>query len=101
MMKNLRENPFYEIAGSKVVRIEDFANGTAKNLLSGTMETMDIPKSNVLIYYTEEGSKIAARPSGTEPKIKFYMSVNTLEKNNFDEILQQKIEKIIAHLKLN
>ncbi len=101
IMKELRENPFSEIAGSKVIKIEDYASSERKNIKEGTLEKMDIPKSNVLIYYTEDGSKIAARPSGTEPKIKFYMSVNTSEKENFVEVLQHKIDKILLHLNLN
>ncbi len=101
IMKELRENPFKEIASSKVVKIEDFESSERKNIDKGTSEKMDIPKSNVLIYYTEDGSKIAARPSGTEPKIKFYMSVNTSEKENFVEVLQNKIDTILLDLNLN
>jgi len=96
IMKNLRENPHIAIAGSKVIRIEDYSNDTAKNVLAGTTEKLNIPSSNVLIYYTEDGSKIAARPSGTEPKIKFYVSVNA-EK---EEMLQKKIDAIITHLNM-
>jgi phosphomannomutase len=55
--------------------LEDYQSSIAKNLLDGSESEMVIPKSNVLIYYTEDGSKICARPSGTEPKIKFYISV--------------------------
>lgn len=99
MMKQLRENPFTEIAGSAVVKIEDYASSTVKNIQNNTVSTLDIPTSNVLIYYTEDGSKIAARPSGTEPKIKFYMSVYAApETENADSVLQQKIEKIQQHL---
>jgi phosphomannomutase len=98
IMKQLRENPFTEIAGSTVVRLEDYNTGIRKNLTTGTSEKMDIPQSNVLIYYTEDGSKIAARPSGTEPKIKFYMSVQHQE--NAPEILQEKIKKISSHLNI-
>ena len=76
MMKNLRENPLKTIGGEKVVRIEDYQTSIAKNLLTGEQTHIEIPKSNVLIYYTEKGTKVAARPSGTEPKIKFYFSVN-------------------------
>jgi phosphomannomutase len=54
-----------------------------------------------LIYYTEDGSKIAARPSGTEPKIKFYISVNTSEKESFEEILQKKIDAIAGQLNIS
>jgi phosphomannomutase len=77
MMIDLRENPLTEINGQRVVMVEDYQSASAKNLLTGEVEPMSLPKSNVLIYYTEDGSKIAARPSGTEPKIKFYVSVNT------------------------
>lgn len=76
MMVDMRENPVSEIAGQRVVMVEDYKNATAKNLFTGEIEPMTIPKSDVLIYYTEDGSKIAARPSGTEPKIKFYVSVH-------------------------
>ncbi len=77
MMVDMRENPVAEIAGQRVVMVEDYKHATAKNLFTGQVEPMTIPKSDVLIYYTEDGSKIAARPSGTEPKIKFYVSVHT------------------------
>lgn len=96
ILKNLRENPYTEIAGSPVIRIEDYNNSTALNVREGISETLNIPKSNVLIYYTEDGSKIAARPSGTEPKIKFYISVNGTE----EATLQKKIDAIISHLNL-
>ena len=106
MMIDLRENPLKEINGQRVIMVEDYQSSIAKNLLSGEELTMDIPKSNVLIYYTEDGSKICARPSGTEPKIKFYISVNAdLEKaSDFDaveNILNQKIKNIIAAMQLN
>lgn len=76
MMINLRENPLKEINGQRVIMVEDYQSSKALNLLTNEESTMDMPKSNVLIYYTEDGSKICARPSGTEPKIKFYISVN-------------------------
>ena len=57
--------------------MEDYKSSIAKNLFTDEEETINIPKADVLIYYTEDGSKICARPSGTEPKIKFYISVNT------------------------
>lgn len=77
MMIDARQNPFKEINNTKVVKIEDYESSTSKNMITGEESTIDIPKSNVLIYYTEDGSQIALRPSGTEPKIKFYVSVNT------------------------
>ncbi|RRO17168.1 phospho-sugar mutase [Flavobacteriaceae bacterium 14752] len=76
-MKDLRNLPLKEIYGEKVVLVEDYQNSTAKNLQNHETLKLDIPQSNVLIYYTENGTKVAARPSGTEPKIKFYISVNT------------------------
>jgi phosphomannomutase len=106
MMIDMRENPLKEINGQRVIMLEDYQSSIAKNLLDGTESPMTIPKSNVLIYYTEDGSKICARPSGTEPKIKFYISVNTeLESvEDFDEvesILDNKIKNIIAAMQLN
>jgi phosphoglucomutase len=106
MMIDLRENPLKEINGQRVIMVEDYQSSVAKNLLDGEELAMDMPKSNVLIYYTEDGSKICARPSGTEPKIKFYISVNTeLDAvENFKEvesILDEKIKNIIAAMQLN
>lgn len=105
MMVDARNKPLTEIAGEKVVRVEDYKLSIAKNILEGTQENLDIPKSDVLIYYTEKGSKIALRPSGTEPKIKFYMSVNTkLDKiENFKitkASLNNKIDAIVKAMKI-
>jgi phosphomannomutase len=106
MMVDLRENPLKEINEQRVICIEDYNNSTSKNMITNEVETISIPKSNVLIYYLEDGSKICARPSGTEPKIKFYFSVNTPLDNvaNFKNIEQQldnKIKNIIAEMNLN
>ena len=106
MMVDLRENPLKEINGKRVVCIEDYDNSTARNLMTEEIELLEIPKSNVLIYYLEDGTKICARPSGTEPKIKFYFSVNnSLEAveqfKNVEAILDQKIKNIIAEMHLN
>jgi phosphomannomutase len=106
MMVTMRNNPVKEINGQRVVMLEDYKSSVAKNLLTGEEETMDIPKADVLIYYTEDGSKICARPSGTEPKIKFYISVNTkLDSiDNFTEVeavLNDKIKNIIAAMQLS
>jgi phosphomannomutase len=101
IMKTLRENPFKEIAGSKVIRMDDVSKNETTDFTKQETLSLNLPKSNVLIYYTEDGSKIAARPSGTEPKIKFYISVNTLEKENFEEILQKKIDAIAAQLNIS
>ena len=76
MMKNFRENPLKTIVGEQVVCLEDYQLSLKKDFITGNETKIDIPKSNVLIYYTDKGTKVAARPSGTEPKIKFYFSVN-------------------------
>jgi phosphoglucomutase len=106
MMVSLRENPLKEINVQRVVMLEDYKSSTAKNLLTDEEETMDMPKSDVLIYYTEDGSKICARPSGTEPKIKFYISVKTELDSvaNFtkvEEVLNEKIKNIITAMQLS
>ncbi|MGH2665810.1 phospho-sugar mutase [Flavobacterium sp.] len=106
MMVDLREKPLKEINGERVVMIEDYQNATARNLFTDEVSTLNIPKSNVLIYYLEDGSKICARPSGTEPKIKFYFSVNCAIENTNEvpeaEIyLDNKIKNIIAEMQLN
>ena len=106
MMVELRENPLTEIIGQRVVCVEDYQSSQAKNLLTGDTESINIPKSNVLIYYLEDGTKIAARPSGTEPKIKFYFSVNEwldrLEDiKEVEQLLTDKIQAIINEMKLN
>ncbi|WP_338409240.1 phospho-sugar mutase [uncultured Flavobacterium sp.] len=105
MMIDLRDNPMKEINDQRVVMIEDYQNSTAKNMLSGEVEALNFPQSNVLIYYLEDGSKICARPSGTEPKIKFYFSVNdTLDSienaKNVEKELDDKIKNIIAAMQL-
>ena len=105
MMEDYRSNPPATINGSKVAQLLDYELSVAKNLLTGETRKIDLPKSNVLQFITEDGSKISARPSGTEPKIKFYFSVKTDLKNKeeFDEkynLLQQKINGIVEDLKL-
>ncbi len=105
MMQAYRANPPKEINGSKVVQLLDYQNQTNVNLQSGESKKISLPKSNVLQFILEDGSKISARPSGTEPKIKFYFSVNTKLDNaaNFDakeKELDEKISAIIADMKL-
>ena len=78
MMKEVRENPPVSLGGSKVDVVKDYATLEKTNLLAGTKEKMDMPTtSNVLQYFTEDRSKVSIRPSGTEPKIKFYIEVKT------------------------
>ncbi|MDB2413597.1 phospho-sugar mutase [Flavobacteriaceae bacterium] len=103
IMIDLRSNPLTHIDGSKVTYINDYQSSIEKNLNTGAEVVMDIPKSNVLIYHTEDGTKIAARPSGTEPKIKFYFSVqSSLDAvENFEEAekeLEAKIDRIINEM---
>ncbi|WP_438963908.1 phospho-sugar mutase [Winogradskyella sp.] len=105
MMVDARENPLSEVNGSKVIRIEDYQLSIAKDMVNNSQSNIDIPKSNVLIYYTEDGSKIALRPSGTEPKIKFYVSVNTKLDNVSDfekteQYLEARIDAILKDMNL-
>jgi phosphoglucomutase len=103
MMENLRSNPPKELAGNKVVRIIDYQSDEDKDMQSGDIKSTGLPRSNVLQFITEDGSKISARPSGTEPKIKFYFGVTGELKSHgqFDEAidtLKAKIEKIKTEL---
>ena len=103
MLKEFKENPVESVQGSKVVWVEDYNTATAKNVQTGEEKSMDLPKSNVLIYETEDGTRIAARPSGTEPKVKFYISTNAKLENvaDFKSVnsqLNTKIEGINAEL---
>mgnify|MGYP000377263068 FL=1 len=77
IMIDLRKNPLTHIDGSKVTFVNDYEASTEMNMSTGEEKIMELPKSNVLIYHTEDGTKVAARPSGTEPKIKFYFSVQS------------------------
>jgi phosphoglucomutase len=105
LMVSLREAPLQEINSQKVIRIEDYSSSLARNLVTGVIENLTLPKADVLIYYTEDGSKICARPSGTEPKIKFYISVNSKLDciENFKVVekpLNEKIKNISSHFQL-
>jgi len=97
MMIDFREKPLKKINGSKVIMLEDYQSSIMKNIVTDKEYPLDIPKSNVLIYYTEDGSKVACRPSGTEPKIKFYISVKETLKTVEDfEKVQQKLDNKIT-----
>ena len=77
MMKNYRANPLKELAGSEVVLVKDFDSLEATDMKTGKKTKLDMPAtSNVLQYFTEDGTKVSIRPSGTEPKIKFYIEVH-------------------------
>ena len=105
MMEGFRNNPPKDLAGSKVVELLDYEKQVKTNLVTGETEKITLPKSNVLQFITEDGSKISARPSGTEPKIKFYFSVNTQlpSKDQFEAAQQKakdKIKQIISDMNL-
>ena len=104
MMKTLRTNPPKELGGSKLVSVLDYQEGTATDMETNAIETLNFPKSNVLQFLTEDGTKVSARPSGTEPKIKFYFSVRAELKDpeDFDakfDMLGEKIDRIINEIK--
>ena len=106
MLSTMRNNPLKEIDGEQVASLSDYQASTRKDLITGEITTIDLPKSNVLIYQTIKGTRIAARPSGTEPKIKFYFSVNTnlASKEHAKKVeleLDTKIQRIIKEMKLN
>jgi phosphoglucomutase len=98
MMEKFRKNPPLTIAGEKVIRVLDYKTGIEKNILQGSEKKLDLPSSDVLQFYTWENSKISVRPSGTEPKIKFYISVNTKlnKKENYYSVNKQLESKIKA-----
>ena len=104
MMKHYRENPLTEIAGSKVTYMYDYATLKGKDYVENETLTLDMPTtSNVIQYFTEDKTKISIRPSGTEPKIKFYCEVHS-KIDSVDEIpaaekaAAEKIEAIKASL---
>jgi phosphoglucomutase len=105
MMAKLRSNPPANVAGSKLLKILDYENRIERDLTTGKETQIALPKSDVLQFLLADGSKLSARPSGTEPKIKFYFSVNEKlgKKEDFDkttEVLNNKIATIIEDLQL-
>ena len=105
MMEKYRNNPPHELGGVKVEKLLDYERQEGKNLLTGETFAIDLPKSNVLQFKLQDGSKVSARPSGTEPKIKFYFSVNGLldKAENYRKVqaeLMERIEKMIKDLQL-
>ena len=96
IMNKLRNSKINFLDGSKLISFKDFESSQEINQLSGEINNLDFPKSNVLIFESEDGTTVAARPSGTEPKIKFYFSVNTIleskeDYNRVNQILNNKI----------
>ncbi|MBK7211732.1 MAG: phospho-sugar mutase [Bacteroidales bacterium] len=105
MMDNYRSNPPKEIAGCKVAKVADYLLQKTTDLIAGTTTPIDLPKSDVLQFFLEDGSKISVRPSGTEPKIKFYFSIksNLANAGDFkaeDAKLEKKAEEIIVAMGL-
>ena len=103
MMEKFRNNPPAEIIGSRVERLLDYKTLREKNLITGKESVLDFPKSDVLQFYLENGTKVSVRPSGTEPKIKFYISVKSklASKADFENEsakLDQKIKSIEKYL---
>jgi len=105
MLSDMRNNPLSMIDGEKVATLADYEESVLKDIRTGKETKIELPKSNVLIYQTENGTRIAARPSGTEPKIKFYFSVNAPldSKENaaaVEAALDAKIQRIIKEMTL-
>lgn len=99
MMVDFRKNPPKELGGSKVVRIKDYADLNETDLLTGNVTKMDFPAtSNVLQFFTEDQSKVSVRPSGTEPKIKFYIEVHDkmADKDDYERCNRDAAAKIEA-----
>jgi phosphoglucomutase len=88
MMEKFRTNPPTSIAGEKIIRVLDYQKREERNIQTGKTIPLEFPDSDVLQFYTEQGSKISVRPSGTEPKIKFYISVNAplSTKEDYDRV---------------
>ena len=105
MMRDYRSNPPTEIDGEKVVCIKDYQTHESRDLVSGIVTKIDLPTSNVLQFFTDRGNKVTVRPSGTEPKIKFYFGVkgelcckDCFDKTN--DVLDGKIESIKKSMNL-
>ncbi|MGL5317235.1 MAG: phospho-sugar mutase, partial [Bacteroidales bacterium] len=104
MMKNFRENPMKEVAGSKVITVKDFSTLKGLDLIENEVFTLDMPTtSDVLQYFTEDGTKVSIRPSGTEPKIKFYIEVAGIlpTREEYDAVnakADAKIKEVMASL---
>lgn len=105
MMKEYRENPPVSIAGSRVIRLDDYLLLTSTDIAGGKKERLTLQKSDVLQFFLEDGSKISVRPSGTEPKIKYYFSVNSRLAGTADfeeswKSLEERIDAIVKDMKL-
>ena len=103
MMERFRNNPPVSLGGSKVTALKDYELQKETDLIASTSKSLDFPKSDVLQFITEDGSIISARPSGTEPKIKFYCSVNAPLANvaqykEVEKSLDEKVNSIMSDL---
>ncbi len=104
IMKQFRENPPKQLAGSPVVTIKDYQTLVMTDVINGTTSKLDMPAtSNVLQYFTADGTKVSVRPSGTEPKIKFYLEVHeplasAEEYDNVRDMANKKIERLVKDL---
>ncbi|MGH1363808.1 MAG: phospho-sugar mutase [Calditrichia bacterium] len=106
MMADYRSQPMSEINGSKVIALKDYQSGITKNLVTGEEQVLDLPKSNVLQFFLEDGSKVSVRPSGTEPKIKYYFEVrgqfnNVADFDKAEAALVAKLDDLVASLGLS
>ena len=106
MMRAFRQDPPRSLDGSPIIRIDDYQESISRDTRKDTSEPIDLPRSNVLIYTTEDGTRLAARPSGTEPKIKFYVSVSgeISEPGAYPgvkEELEAKMDRVLEELNLN
>lgn len=97
-LKNFRENPPKHLGGSPVIKIEDYLQQKTIDLVNNKLSKINIPPSNVLIFYTQEGHKIAVRPSGTEPKIKFYISVTGTGEKQLNQKIKQIENELLSSL---
>ncbi len=105
MMTGYRTNPPVKINNSRVIKIDDYEKQISHDIINGSHSAIELIKSDVLQFFLEDGTKISVRPSGTEPKIKFYFSVNTklTSPEKFEEtekILDRRISDIIRDMKL-
>ncbi len=98
MMEKFRNDPPQTLAGEKIVRLLDYKTSLEKDLSSGKTKPIALPKSDVLQFYTDQGSKISVRPSGTEPKIKFYVSVKSklASKSDFERVNAELDSRVVA-----
>jgi phosphoglucomutase len=105
IMSDFRSNPPVELGNSKIVMVKDYQKSMETNLLTGKTTEIKLPKSNVLQFFTADGSKVSVRPSGTEPKIKFYFGVKAplhskAEFEKVNQFLDEKIKRIIQDLRI-